>query len=226
MIIKEGKSYVMANGAKCGPMSEFNGDAFIQRPADGFVWEPNGKNRYANGRAADASYDLVAEWVDAPPRNEDPTPQCDLGNHVRGSNDICVVCGATPEQVNEQARVAMTGIADSLDAAFPLVDNPANATGTAQMLKDYPGPKIAEALTNERKNTHGDWTEQAQLARELKETVRLSPNWKTLKSYQAEALDMLLVKVSRICSGDPNEPDHWLDIQGYAHLGMGGHKSA
>lgn len=170
-------------------------------------------------------YDLVAEWADEAPRNEDPTPLCDLGKHVRGSNDICIACGATPEVVNAQARAAMAGIADSLGAAFPLVDDPANATGTAQMLKDYPGPTIAEALTNERKGTHGNWTDQAVTGVMLDEAVQDSTGYKNLAPYQRKAVDMILVKVSRIVSGDPGHEDHWDDIAGYAYLGKSGHKS-
>jgi hypothetical protein len=34
---------------------------------------------------------------------------------------------------------------------------------------------------------------------------------------------MIAVKISRILTGDAGEPDHWDDIQGYAHLGKAGH---
>jgi hypothetical protein len=33
-----------------------------------------------------------------------------------------------------------------------------------------------------------------------------------------EALDMIAHKLGRIIAGDPNEPDHWVDIAGYAQL--------
>jgi hypothetical protein len=33
-----------------------------------------------------------------------------------------------------------------------------------------------------------------------------------------EALDMILHKISRICTGDPTFKDHWVDIVGYATL--------
>lgn len=47
------------------------------------------------------------DWC--PLKGSDPAPPlCDLGNHVRGHGDICVMCGATPEQVNDQAKAAMT----------------------------------------------------------------------------------------------------------------------
>lgn len=80
-----------------------------------------------------------------------------------------------------------------------------------------------QTLTNERKNQHGDWMAQAEKGFELKESMRASKNWNSLKPYQREALDMITVKISRILSGDPNHADHWDDIAGYAFLGKGGH---
>lgn len=78
-------------------------------------------------------------------------------------------------------------------------------------------------LTNERRKTHGDWTEQALVASQLKSTMRLSRNWSGLPAIKKEALDMIQTKISRILTGDFNEPDHWDDTAGYAFLGKGGH---
>lgn len=82
-----------------------------------------------------------------------------------------------------------------------------------------------EKLTNERHNTHGDWTQQSRLAYELKNLLR-QHHHVDLTPGQMEALDMIAVKISRILTGNPNEPDHWDDIAGYAFLGKGGHKKA
>jgi hypothetical protein len=82
-----------------------------------------------------------------------------------------------------------------------------------------------EALTNERKSTHGDWDTQALTANIFKDNMRDAPNWKGLSPGQAEALDMIATKISRILCGNPSEPDHWDDIAGYAYLGKGGHKT-
>lgn len=83
----------------------------------------------------------------------------------------------------------------------------------------------AEALVTERGKTHGDWMRQAVIAQELK---RVIADWDTagIKPQQREALEMIAVKMSRILSGNPNEPDHWDDIAGYAVLGKQGHKPA
>jgi hypothetical protein len=80
-----------------------------------------------------------------------------------------------------------------------------------------------EALTNERKNQHGDWRKQAMCAGRLKQVAEDSTNYPMLAHYQREALDMILTKVSRILEGDPAHADHWDDIAGYAFLGRGGH---
>lgn len=80
-----------------------------------------------------------------------------------------------------------------------------------------------EALTNERKSTHGDWNLQAEMANRLKEQLRRSPGWESMVPMQKEALDMIATKMSRIVCGNSQHDDHWDDIQGYAHLGKGGH---
>lgn len=83
-----------------------------------------------------------------------------------------------------------------------------------------------ETLTDERKSTHGDWKDQAQTALVLKGVARerLVVAHKVLPAYQQEAIDMILVKISRIINGNENEPDHWDDIAGYAYLGKGGRR--
>lgn len=80
-----------------------------------------------------------------------------------------------------------------------------------------------EALIRERHNQHGDWKKQSQMASQLKAQARRGKNWSTLEHHQAEALDMILVKISRILTGDPAYADHWDDIKGYAELGKQGH---
>lgn len=70
----------------------------------------------------------------------------------------------------------------------------------------------------ERHETHGDYTNTAQVSQHLKTTMRNARNWARLSNDKRESLDMIMTKVARIMSGEPNEPDHWLDIEGYARL--------
>lgn len=68
----------------------------------------------------------------------------------------------------------------------------------------------------ERGKTHGDWSKQSWLSRELKSCV--GAYYKGGKPEQIEALEMICIKMARICEGNPNNKDHWKDIQGYARL--------
>ena len=83
------------------------------------------------------------------------------------------------------------------------------------MTSDYPiGQTIAE-----REKTHGPWSSQSETAQQLKAVMRQSRNWPDLSASQAEALEMVAVKISRILNGDPNHLDSWHDLKGYGHLG-------
>ncbi len=72
----------------------------------------------------------------------------------------------------------------------------------------------------QRQTTHGDFTDNANIMQDLKVLVHESINWEAdrLTPVQREALDMILHKIGRICSGNPNIHDHWDDIAGYAKL--------
>jgi hypothetical protein len=75
-----------------------------------------------------------------------------------------------------------------------------------------------EPPIDERHETHGDYTNTAQVSQHLKTTMRNARNWNRLSCDKKESLDLIMTKVSRIMSGEPNDPDHWLDIEGYAKL--------
>lgn len=75
-----------------------------------------------------------------------------------------------------------------------------------------------EQTLQEREKTHGDYTEQALETHLIKIALRKSKNWYGLSEVQMEAIEMIAVKLGRILTGNPNEPDHWLDIAGYATL--------
>lgn len=69
----------------------------------------------------------------------------------------------------------------------------------------------------EREATHGSFESQANLARALKDAF-----WENISTHleddQSEAIDMILHKIARIGSGNPDFLDHWVDIIGYATL--------
>lgn len=75
-----------------------------------------------------------------------------------------------------------------------------------------------DTILNERNRAHGDYTTQATIAQDIKDTVRSGPNYNNLSPSHREALEMIAVKMARILSGNPNHQDHWDDIAGYARL--------
>jgi len=80
-------------------------------------------------------------------------------------------------------------------------------------------PTPTDALLAERGKTHGDYTEHANVTQGLKRVAQQTENyWSKLNDTQRESLDMIVHKIGRILSGDPNYADHWDDIAGYARL--------
>lgn len=75
-------------------------------------------------------------------------------------------------------------------------------------------------VLNERRQQYGDFVSFALLSQALKREVWGHERWNHLSTAQAEAVEMILHKVTRIVNGDPNIADSWLDIAGYATLGM------
>ena len=78
---------------------------------------------------------------------------------------------------------------------------------------------IKETL-EQRAKTHGDFRQVAAVAQNLKDILAhgLSAKELNLSAVQAEAIEVICSKLARIVCGNPDEPDHWLDIQGYAEL--------
>lgn len=75
-----------------------------------------------------------------------------------------------------------------------------------------------QATLDQRANSHGSFIDNGIIMQALKSRVRNVPGWEKLAPYQAEAIDMILHKIGRILSGNPDFTDHWHDIAGYATL--------
>lgn len=73
-------------------------------------------------------------------------------------------------------------------------------------------------LRKARGSVHGDFDVGAAIAQGTADIWRGGPNWSKLNATQKESLQMIAHKVQRILTGDPDFPDHWDDIAGYAHL--------
>lgn len=81
-------------------------------------------------------------------------------------------------------------------------------------------PELSETL-EQRAKTHGDFSQVADMAQELKDTMRDGPNWgrdDEMDNEQYEALEMIASKLARILCGNSRHADSWRDIAGYATL--------
>ena len=76
--------------------------------------------------------------------------------------------------------------------------------------------KVVAQTIEDRQPAYGDFTVNAGIAQQLKGVLR--ENDGALTDVQRESLDMIMVKIGRILSGDANHADSWHDIAGYATL--------
>ena len=82
--------------------------------------------------------------------------------------------------------------------------------------------KINDIL-KQRGTRYGKFIDQANLTQSLKRFVELGivlsgKDKLDFAADELEAIDMILVKISRIVNGDPHYSDNWRDIAGYATL--------
>jgi hypothetical protein len=69
----------------------------------------------------------------------------------------------------------------------------------------------------ERGSRYGKFIDNAKFCQEVKRLIRESGG-PELPPLQAEALELIALKISRIVTGDPNYVDNWVDVAGYAEL--------
>lgn len=76
-----------------------------------------------------------------------------------------------------------------------------------------------EKVLDQRQSTHGTFAENAEFSQDVKRMMRGERNWDdSLNNDMRETLDYIVMKMTRILNGNAHEPDHWLDIAGYATL--------
>ena len=77
-----------------------------------------------------------------------------------------------------------------------------------------------EKILAERGKRYGNYLAQAAITEKVREALfaALVDQVKLLEPDQADALHMIAVKLARIVNGDPDYPDNWRDIEGYAKL--------
>jgi hypothetical protein len=69
-----------------------------------------------------------------------------------------------------------------------------------------------------RQKEYGLFREGAQRVQAFKSIARDSHNWERMSDAQQESLDLIFTKIGRILNGNPDNPDSWHDIAGYATL--------
>ena len=90
----------------------------------------------------------------------------------------------------------------------------------AEAEEDWKAEADVDAILNERATTYGRFVDVAEIAQEIKATIRIGDTNRSedLPADQIEALDMIASKIARILSGDSDYADSWIDIAGYATL--------
>jgi hypothetical protein len=73
-------------------------------------------------------------------------------------------------------------------------------------------------ILDARAKTHGNFKTNALISQGIKQDMMLGMVWDELPLDHKEALHMIALKISRICSGQATHKDHWDDIAGYATL--------
>lgn len=72
------------------------------------------------------------------------------------------------------------------------------------------------SILDQREKQHGDYGQSAAVSQNIKKATNYG--LAKLSPVQRESLDLIATKIGRIICGDPNNADHWLDIEGYARL--------
>ena len=71
---------------------------------------------------------------------------------------------------------------------------------------------------NERQSVYGDFADVADATQKMEDILIEMPSYNKSSSDKREAAHMILQKLARAFSGDPDYEDNWHDIQGYAKL--------
>lgn len=70
----------------------------------------------------------------------------------------------------------------------------------------------------ERGARYGSFAGHARITQNIKRIIATGESYSRLDNSQREALEMIAHKIGRIVNGDPDYPDSWHDIAGYAKL--------
>lgn len=73
-------------------------------------------------------------------------------------------------------------------------------------------------ILNERKKTHGDFTDNADIAQRLEDVIRSGRHWDKRTNVEKEAIGVICSKLARWVSAEYFHNDNPVDIAGYSVL--------
>lgn len=76
---------------------------------------------------------------------------------------------------------------------------------------------VSQTLSN-RGQSYGEYADGTKIAMDIYERIQGTPGFANMNPGQRYAMFMFAAKIARICNGDVNHADSWLDIAGYATL--------
>ena len=71
---------------------------------------------------------------------------------------------------------------------------------------------------NQRGQVYGMFINNATVAQGLKKQIRLCPQFHDLDADMQESIEVIMSKIARATTGNPEYIDNWRDIAGYAQM--------
>lgn len=147
------------------------------------------------------------------------------GKHISAGDEIHVTRyknpGATIDVILENAKAEAQGIYDTwMEWIDSMEIKPDKQLAELESeVRSEVRTKHTIELLKERGTTHGEYGAQATTHDNLLCVMMDTPNFMKLKPAHRQALNMIVMKISRILHGNPEFRDHYKDIAGYATLG-------
>jgi len=109
------------------------------------------------------------------------------------------------------------------DSTETIIEVDTKVTGNEFKMKEPAVANSVEDTLAQRGSRYGDFTDHAAVCQDLKRVMLCTNSisgrgFARLSDVQKQALEVIVDKVARILTGDPNYDDNWHDIQGYAKL--------
>lgn len=122
--------------------------------------------------------------------------------------------------INDILTSLFIGVAEREEDVFKWLDKSVKENQKT-MLKEEKKTDTKDSIQcilDERNKTHGSFYDNAYFSQSLKLFMEKFPSYEKLTFVQKEALALIVLKIGRILSGDPNHADSWDDIAGFSKL--------